>query len=41
MWILLLEAGVAMLILIMIVWWTMFSKKPDQQTGQTKDQQQK
>jgi hypothetical protein len=31
MWVLLLEAGVALFLLIFIVWWTMFSgKKPDQ-----------
>jgi hypothetical protein len=30
MWVLLLEAGVALFLLIFIVWWTMFSgKKPD------------
>jgi len=30
MWILLVEAGAAMFLLIFIVWWTMFSgKKPD------------
>lgn len=30
MWALLLEAGVALFLLIFIVWWTMFSgKKPD------------
>ena len=41
MWILLLEAGVAMLILVMIVWWTMFSSKPDKRTGQQDNQQSK
>ncbi len=31
MWLLLLEAGVALFLLVFIVWWTMFSgKKPDQ-----------
>jgi len=31
MWLLFLEAGVALFLLIFIVWWTMFSgKKPDQ-----------
>jgi hypothetical protein len=31
MWILLLEAGFALFLLIFIVWWTMFSgRKPDQ-----------
>lgn len=30
MWLLFLEAGVALFLLIFIVWWTMFSgKKPD------------
>jgi hypothetical protein len=29
MWILLLEAGVALFLLIFIVWWTMSGKKPD------------
>lgn len=30
MWILFLEAGVALFLLIFIVWWTMFSgRKPD------------
>jgi hypothetical protein len=31
MWLLFLEAGVAMFLLIFIVWWTMFhGKKPEQ-----------
>jgi hypothetical protein len=35
MWLLLLEAGVALFLLIFIVWWTMFSgKKPTQLPGQ-------
>jgi hypothetical protein len=30
MWLLMLEAGMAMFLLVFIVWWTMFSgKKPD------------
>jgi hypothetical protein len=30
MWMLILEAGVALFLLLLIVWWTMFSgKKPD------------
>jgi hypothetical protein len=29
MWILLLEAGVALFLLVFIVWWTMSGKKPD------------
>lgn len=32
MWILFLEAGVALFLLVFIVWWTMFSgRKPEQQ----------
>jgi hypothetical protein len=32
MWILMLEAGVALFLLVFIVWWTMFSgRKPEQQ----------
>jgi hypothetical protein len=44
MWLLLLEAGMALFLLIFIVWWTMFSgKKPNppqqtQQGRQTPDQ---
>jgi hypothetical protein len=35
MWILVVEAGVAMFLLIFIVWWTMFhGKKPDQPSQQ-------
>ena len=31
MWLLFLEAGIALFLLIFIVWWTMFSgRKPDQ-----------
>jgi hypothetical protein len=33
MWVLLLEAGVALFLLVFIIWWTMFSgKKPDHDT---------
>jgi hypothetical protein len=33
MWLLLLEAFLAMMVLVFIVWWTMFSgRKPDAQT---------
>jgi hypothetical protein len=36
MWLLMLEAGVALFLLIFIVWWTMFSgKKPTRQSRQT------
>jgi hypothetical protein len=35
MWLLMLEAGVALFLLVFIVWWTMFSgKKPTQPTQQ-------
>lgn len=35
MWLLVLEAGIALLMLIFIVWWTMFSgKKPEQPATQ-------
>lgn len=48
MWLILLEAGVALFLLVFIVWWTMFSgKKPERPTRaptataseQAKDQQ--
>lgn len=33
MWLLMLEAGVALFLLVFIVWWTMFSgRKPDAST---------
>jgi len=35
MWILLLEAGIALFLLLFIVWWTMFSgRNPDQPISQ-------
>lgn len=35
MWLLMLEAGVALSLLVFIVWWTMFSgKKPNQSSQQ-------
>jgi hypothetical protein len=35
MWLLMLEAGVALFLLVFIVWWTMFSgKKPVEQSQQ-------
>lgn len=34
MWILLLEAGVALFLLVFIVWWTMSGKKPDRSPAQ-------
>lgn len=35
MWLLMLEAGVALFLLVFIVWWTMFSgKKPTRPTRQ-------
>jgi hypothetical protein len=37
MWILMLEAGVALFLLVFIVWWTMFSgRKPEQQPSSTR-----
>ena len=30
MWILMLEAGVALFLLVFIVWWTMFHGRPEQ-----------
>ncbi|QNA87795.1 hypothetical protein G4G28_03670 [Massilia sp. Dwa41.01b] len=30
MWILMVEAGVAFFLLVFIVWWTMFSGRPDE-----------
>lgn len=30
MWLLMLEAGVALFLLVFIVWWTMFSGRPEQ-----------
>ncbi|MFC5459768.1 hypothetical protein [Massilia niabensis] len=30
MWILMLEAGVALFLLVFIVWWTMFSGRPEE-----------
>ncbi|MDO9217018.1 MAG: hypothetical protein Q7U14_07080 [Lacisediminimonas sp.] len=39
MWLLIVEALVALFLLVFIVWWTMFSgKKPDPTQGKTKDQ---
>jgi hypothetical protein len=36
MWLLFLEAGVALFLLIFIVWWTMFSgKKPDNSSNKS------
>ena len=38
MWILMVEAGVALFLLVFIVWWTMYSgKKPDEQTPRIRD----
>lgn len=35
MWLLMLEAGVALFLLLFIVWWTMFSgKRPDHHPGE-------
>jgi hypothetical protein len=35
MWILMLEAGVALFLLVFIVWWTMFSGRKPERPGQT------
>ena len=41
MWILMLEAGVALLLLVFIVWWTMYSgKKPTDQASRITDDKQ-
>jgi hypothetical protein len=41
MWILMLEAGVALLLLVFIVWWTMYSgQKPTDQTPRITDDKQ-
>ena len=38
MWLLLLEAFLAMMVLVFIVWWTMFSgRKPDSVNGDAPD----
>jgi cbb3-type cytochrome oxidase subunit 3 len=36
MWVLVLEAGTALFLLIFIVWWTMFSGKKTEESEQTK-----
>jgi hypothetical protein len=38
MWLLMLEAGVALFLLVFIVWWTMFSGKKPSQTEQQKSE---
>lgn len=38
MWLLMLEAGAAMFLLVFIVWWTMFSGKKSNQPAPKKDQ---
>ena len=41
MWILMLEAGVALFLLVFIVWWTMYSgKKPTDQAPRITDDKQ-
>jgi len=37
MWILMLEAGVALFLLVFIVWWTMFSGRPEQRKRPLRD----
>jgi hypothetical protein len=36
MWVLMLEAGIALLLLVFIVWWTMFSGKGPNRSSQEK-----
>jgi len=40
MWILMLEAGVALFLLVFIVWWTMFSGRPDERKRPLRDDSQ-
>lgn len=37
MWILMLEAGVALFLLVLIVWWTMFSGRPEERKRPLRD----
>jgi cbb3-type cytochrome oxidase subunit 3 len=37
MWLLLVEAGVALFLLVFIVWWTMFAPKPKEHEDDKKD----
>lgn len=37
MWILMLEAGVALFLLVFIVWWTMFSGRPENRKRPLRD----
>ncbi|WP_296943130.1 hypothetical protein [uncultured Massilia sp.] len=37
MWILLLEAGVALFLLVFIVWWTMFAGRKPEQAPRARD----
>lgn len=37
MWILMLEAGVALFLLVFIVWWTMFSGRPEERKRPLRD----
>jgi hypothetical protein len=37
-WVLVLEAGVALFLLIFIVWWTMFSGQPSDRSAKEKPQ---
>ena len=34
MWLLMIEAGVALFLLVFIVWWTASGRKPDQEQGE-------
>ena len=38
MWLLMLEAGVALFLLVFIVWWTMFSGRPEQRRRPLRDE---
>ena len=40
MWILMLEAGVALFLLVFIVWWTMFSGRPEDRKRPLRDDSQ-
>jgi hypothetical protein len=37
MWLLLVEAGVALFLLVFIVWWTMYAPKPKERDEDKKD----
>ena len=39
MWILMLEAGVALFLLVFIVWWTMFHGRPEERKRPLREEQ--